>query len=71
VGRMNDLNKLLFETRARKINHKDAFWLRGHLQQFEDIEYWDIEGLKNFNPVRNNLFRAVFVALHAPSARLS
>lgn len=65
------LNELTAECRALGVNHKDAFWLRGHLQQFDDVAYWDVEKLQGWKPKRNPTFIAVDVALHAPSARLA
>ena len=61
-----DLNEMLAQAKRRKVNHKDVFWLRAHLEQCPEMTDADIERLRTYQPRRNRAFVAVLAALYAP-----
>ena len=59
-----DLNELMAETKRRRVNHKDVFWLRAHLEQCPEMTEADIEAMRDYKPKRNQLHMRVVIALH-------
>ncbi|NJN37120.1 MAG: hypothetical protein HC794_08785 [Nitrospiraceae bacterium] len=59
-----DLNELMRETKRRRVNHKDVFWLRSHLMECPELTDADIERLREYKPKRNQLHMRVVIALH-------
>ena len=59
-----DLNELMAETKRRRVNHKDVFWLRAHLVECPELTDADIERLREYKPRRNALFMSTVAALY-------
>ena len=63
---MSDLNEMLAQAKRRRVNHKDVFWLRAHLEQCPELTDADIETMRAFRPRRDRMMVAVIAAIYAP-----